>query len=348
MKLGTSHILFTVLSISYLKINTFFGDDSAWLLAYAEERIEKRVTEKLVKKFGDPTKGQDARIIVNNHGDTVCSSLRFTQNQTGTLGLDLFEAQGNSGSLVTLGGKKPPSWWDYFKIWRWRDKDPHDPASSKTFGLYEYVTTHKRELLTKMLVAAYVYSNYRLFSISMYLQSSDRWVTWKSNLSLAQLVEIPRQEFAQDLIREIQKRYAIFGNQELPRAECISIFLRDVDQEMQALQSYQRIVYWITRLDDLQKKCASVCGTFMPRVVGLMTSLVLNIWSVRWSAKSLFYIDEKLIELIPEKLARLAYLKKSLLYWIADVKMVNIRAVFASSMEFDCPHKSVRAVPVFL
>lgn len=114
------------------------------------------------------------------------------------------------------------------------------------------LSAYKWHLLAAALAGSYAYLCYCIISGNAYLSQSDLWSSWRADLPLDQLLAIPQAQFAQELLREIQRRYTDAASiTDLVRP--LALFMTRIEQEEEQIKWYQYIFSWIAwlRLDQL-------------------------------------------------------------------------------------------------
>ncbi len=106
------------------------------------------------------------------------------------------------------------------------------------------LSRYKWHLLAGTALASYASLCYICFSGNSYLSNSALWSSWHQELPLDQLLAIPQAQFAQDLLREIQRRYTDAGSlTDVVRP--LTMFLKDIEQEEETIKWYQSWYSWI-------------------------------------------------------------------------------------------------------
>jgi len=178
------------------------------------------------------------------------------------------------------------------------------PKKSVDPGVGGYVLSHKQEIAGRAAILWYFYINYSLFTLRNRLYDVGCWSYWRHDLSLVQLLETPQSQLAKQLNAELQRRYGKLGE-----GLSVTEFLHDLDEEQDALNRYRKLVHVLLRIDEVKCKVCGVCGDYMPKVLGLSTGFIMNFIAARMQIKKLFYIDEELLAIVPERLSKIAYLR---------------------------------------
>lgn len=149
-----------------------------------------------------------------------------------------------------------------------------------------FFNTYKWHLLAAALAGSYAYVCYYMLAGNNYLNNHDLWSSWRSDLPLDQLLAIPQAQFAQELLREIQRRYTdAHSITDLVRP--LAQFMARIEQEEETLKSYHYYFSWLLFLR-------------MDKLVPIST--------IRFTK-------------IPERLQRLAYYKNVFQSWAADYQL---------------------------
>jgi hypothetical protein len=178
------------------------------------------------------------------------------------------------------------------------------PFGGQARGIMNYIADNKLACMGKALVATYLYVNYRFMTLASLLNGSTCWSQWRSDKTLPRLLELNQADMGQELMVQIQMRYAQADPMQDFSEQC-SNFIYDLDQEVAAINSYM----------NLAKYVSTISGT-ISSMVGLPKLWLLSFLSI----KPLFFIDEALLASLPEKLSRLAYIKGTFFTWLSDYK----------------------------
>ncbi len=110
-----------------------------------------------------------------------------------------------------------------------------------------WLADHKWHLLGASLAGSYIYLCSIIMRGNSYFGKKELWSSWRQDLPLEQLLAIPQQQFAGDLLAEIQRRYTDpAAVTDLVRP--LGTFMRTVDQEEELLLWYQEAFSWISYL----------------------------------------------------------------------------------------------------
>lgn len=165
-------------------------------------------------------------------------------------------------------------------------------------GAY-FLSNNKWYLLGAALIGAYGYLSYLIISGNHYLGDSSLWSSWRQDLPLDQLLAIPQQQFAHELIREIQRRYTD-ASSIADIVKPLSIFMTKIDQEEEYIKWYQTAYSWISYAR-------------LPKLVP---------------------VNQHRFGKISERLQRIAYYKNVFKSWAADYQLQQ-----AERMWYRCPEK---------
>lgn len=205
-----------------------------------------------------------------------------------------------------------PSWWQRIKSVVRGGQSYESVSSVESSSIRTYMATHKKELLIRALAAAYIIVNYRLFVLNNYLQSSERWLAWHAEVSLAQFMQIPHADLCNELMSVARLRYAESPGVTQLDKEILKKLLKELDAEISACASYQWLVDGIMKLDMLEKQVLEFCGSYIPSYFGIFNSFCMSFIASRLAIASIFYLNKKLTVELPEKKARVMYLKSVL------------------------------------
>lgn len=140
------------------------------------------------------------------------------------------------------------------------NKNPEFPLFNKIAQLFDpqitqrmgkasthFFSNYKWHLLVSSIVSSYAYLCYLIMSGNHYLSQSTLWSSWRYDLPLDQLLAIPQPQMAQELLREIQRRYTDAASiTDLVRP--LGLFMTHIDQEEEQLKSYQTTFSWLSYL----------------------------------------------------------------------------------------------------
>jgi|GEM_PF-5532371 len=144
-----------------------------------------------------------------------------------------------------------------------------------------FLTTYKWRLIGMSAAAAYAFLCYYLYMGNFYLSNMQLWSSWRQEIPLEQILAIPQQQHAQELIHEIRLRYTTADN--LSNAiQPLALFMNAVTQEEELLLWYQKVFSWLAYIR-------------LTKITPMSTSK---------------------FEKISERLARLAYYKNLFQSWV--------------------------------
>jgi hypothetical protein len=170
-----------------------------------------------------------------------------------------------------------------------------DPISKQTLterinaSSSSFLSSHKWQLLAGAMLGSYGWLYYFIFSGNQYLGNKELWSSWRQELPLDQLLAIPQPQFAQELLREIQRRYTDpAAVTDLVRP--LGTFMKMIDEEEENIRWYQNIFSWLSYV-----KLTKLIPTSTTR-----------------------------FGKIPERLQRIAYYKNAFHTWAAEYQMNTI------------------------
>lgn len=202
------------------------------------------------------------------------------------------------------------SWWQRIKRFLYPSK------TAQGAGLF----SGKRDMAYKAMIIGYAFVNFRLFRLSLFLQDAERWYFWKQELPLAQMITVPHHELVQTLVADVRQRYgATTENKDV--ANPFGLFMQALEDEVAMLNSYQTLSKILLKVDDVEHRCLNICCDYMPKVWGFSLSYFMTYLASKVRVKTLFYLDDALLQAVPERLARLAYIKSLFVNWLAEHKV---------------------------
>jgi hypothetical protein len=110
-----------------------------------------------------------------------------------------------------------------------------------------FLNQYKWHLLMGSTALAYSALCYVIISGNNYLGKADLWSSWRQELTLDQLLSIPQEEFAQELLQEIHRRYTnsdTINDLMTP----LSLFLLALEKEEEQIKWYQYYYSWLAYL----------------------------------------------------------------------------------------------------
>lgn len=166
-----------------------------------------------------------------------------------------------------------------------------------------FFNSNKWYLLGASVLGSYSLLAYFIISGNRYLGDTNLWSSWRHELPMDQLLAIPQQQFAQELLREIQQRYTD-ATSIIDIARPLTTFLAMIEQEDEQLKWYQSVYSWLS--------------------YARLTKLV-PLSQYRFSK-------------IAERIARIAYYKNVFKSWAADYQFQQTQRVFYRSNQPDLPN----------
>lgn len=282
--------------------------------------------QKLNKKIEQLVAAQKTDITIHNHGPADHATLYVVQSAQGQKDAAVItKTPGNLG-LPAGAGQAPeaprPSLWQRVKNFVWSGNQRGDSLQRGDESLWEYLSSHKKEIVVKGALIGYIYVNYRLFSLSSYLQSTERWHFWRSDKTLAELLALPQKEVARELVYEIKRRYISYGGDD--KSEAFIQFMKAIDEEIEAFNSYLSLTNILSKLDMFERYCVSCCGRFVPRQFSPIANFVFDFIASKISIRSVFYLDEQLVASAQDSLSRLVFLRSCFAQWLAELKLLAL------------------------
>ena len=117
------------------------------------------------------------------------------------------------------------------------------PIAIRTKSLIpESISSYKWHIAAALAVGSYGLLSYYAMKGNYYLKRIDLWSSWRKELSLDEILAIPQKQFAQDLFREVQRRY----NSNF--ATSLILFIKAIDQEEKQIKWYKSLYDWISFL----------------------------------------------------------------------------------------------------
>lgn len=109
-----------------------------------------------------------------------------------------------------------------------------------------YLWNNKYTLSALSLSGIYMYMMYTVHGIKTYLYNKEAWSAWKNDMPFEQLLAIPQDTFAQELLATIQIRYENHQNPTDFLTPLIN-FSHISTQEQHLVTQYHRYITWILR-----------------------------------------------------------------------------------------------------
>jgi len=273
---------------------------------------------------------EGSKVSVYNQGNSVCTSMEFIQG-----GIKVYTPDNNPNNILDPNVPKIPTKLSFLQrlkgylggLFTWKRSDPESPES---FSFINYLQTNKTNLLIKALIAGYIWVNYRLFQLRTYLQDPQRWSFWKSNFSLSQLLELPQKDLAHELILDVRRRYGAESAHDITSLSTpITSFLQSLEEETNALEKYLMIANALIKIDTFEQQCVHALSGWIPKFYGFSLSFIISFIASKCAIKTFFYLDEKLMNSIQERLSKLAYLKNIFTHWVTEFKVRSARKSLA-------------------
>lgn len=110
-----------------------------------------------------------------------------------------------------------------------------------------FFNDYKWHLLLGSTALTYAMFCYIIISGNSYLGQTDLWSSWRQELTLDQLLSIPQEQFAEELLQEIHRRYTnsdTVNDLMTP----LSLFLLALEKEEEQIKSYQYYYSWLAYL----------------------------------------------------------------------------------------------------
>ena len=121
---------------------------------------------------------------------------------------------------------------------------PAESVSNVLFDTYETIKHHNKKLAFLLIGVGYLTACYQAYVGDNYSNQSELWANWRDDLSLEQLLSIPHDQLAQELLIEIQRRYITQGNP-TDFISPLTSFLNSIELEIHKLEYYKRFNDWI-------------------------------------------------------------------------------------------------------
>ncbi len=106
---------------------------------------------------------------------------------------------------------------------------------------------YKWHLLGLTVAGSYAFLLYIIYAGNSYLSNNELWSSWRQDLPLDQLLAIPQEQFSQELIREIQRRYTD-PRSVIDLVKPLSEFIITTNDEEEQLRWYQSTFGWLSYL----------------------------------------------------------------------------------------------------
>lgn len=280
----------------------------------------QKLNQKIDQLAAQQQAAQKADITIHQHASADHPALYVIQSASGQRVLQ--DPTSVTSKAVPGMGNIParPSWWQRVKNSVWSTRNGDEPTPQQDGSLWEYLRSHKKDIVVKGALIGYVYVNYRLFSLGTYLQSIERWHFWRSDKPLSQLLALPPQEVARELVYEIKRRYASYNGDD--KSGAFIQFMKAIEDEIEAFNSYSSLANILNKIDMLERHCVSCCGRLIPRQFSPITNFVFDFIASKISIRSIFYLDDQLLSSAQDSLSRLVFLRSCFTQWLAEVKLV--------------------------
>jgi hypothetical protein len=181
--------------------------------------------------------------------------------------------------------------------------------------MQDFFITYKWRLFALGTAAAYAFLCYYLYMGNLYLANTQLWSSWRQEIPLQQLLAIPQQQHAQELIREIRLRYTTADNLD-NTIQPLALFMNAVAHEEERLLSYQKVFSWLAY-------------TRLAKITPISTTK---------------------LETIPDRLARLAYYKNLFQSWVtthhSDTITKHVRSKLQRIADSDYRRRSTPFPPL--
>lgn len=281
-------------------------------------------------------------IIINNYGSMhpifIASPapvhVAIASDGTPMLGggSPIYPYQGASNPLN--GGAKPTA--GPFR-WQWMN-NCHQCWNSFVNGvrmhamrapsLYAYIKENKWSLALKSALGVYVVINCMLFRMVSFLTAPQRWMYWRNDILLLQLMRMSSTDLIQELLASLSLR-----TQMPPDQTPIQLLFAELDDEICQLQCYNRWVETINKLSTIQNYCALSAEAILPSFLGVPLGYMTRVALSAINLKNICYINQELVQHTPEHLRRLMYLRRILEEELA----VDLPQVITETVEVASP-----------
>jgi hypothetical protein len=119
-----------------------------------------------------------------------------------------------------------------------------------------FTRNYKPIIIISSILGAYGLSFYTIYYCKNYLENKNLWSCWKDNMSIEKLMEIPQDDFAQQVLEQIKIRSENSNN----FIFSITQFMTDIEKEKNTLTLYDKIYkfldkYYILKLFPINTKC---------------------------------------------------------------------------------------------
>ena len=156
------------------------------------------------------------------------------------------ESQQKNSQTTTMTQKIAQTF-SFKTLWTTLPEKVMPPARQAAHTTHTFFKNHKKKILASSIGSGYLMLCYQVLKGNHYLGNPSLWSSWKSSYALKTLYAMPREQLANELIVEIQKRHTTsnaLGDFMLP----LITFLSAIDQEIYMLRIYTHMYTWIDRL----------------------------------------------------------------------------------------------------
>lgn len=178
------------------------------------------------------------------------------------------------------------------------------PHFMKTSSLCTYIKENKWSLGLKSLAGAYVILSVMLFRMASFLTAPERWMYWRSDILLTQMIRMNSADIMQELLVSLGTRIPLSVDQ-----KTLHVLLAELDNEIYQLQRYSCWADRIIKLGCAQRYCAASAELWMPSILGIPLGYAVRFVLGVVNLKNIIYINEDLVQRAPEYLRRLMYLR---------------------------------------
>lgn len=126
-----------------------------------------------------------------------------------------------------------------------------------------------------------------LYIINTWIMEKNAWSSWYDNLSLSALTTVAPQQLAQELFKEVKKRYAHIPTDSLHFLDPLVAFMNKCNKEL----------YWLEKM------------------------LTIRSWLASSYVQMLVPGNAPALKLIKEKISRIHYLKQILITWLNEYSL---------------------------
>jgi hypothetical protein len=174
-------------------------------------------------------------------------------------------------------------------------------------SLYAYIKGNRWSLALKSIIGSYLFINYMLFRMVNFLSAPQRWMYWRNDIFLVQLMRMSSADLIQELLETLRLRASL-----PPDQTPFQMLFAELDDEICQLQQYSRWVDYITKLSTMQNHCAASVELLLPSFFGVPIGHITGLMINTMSLKNIFYVQHDLVQKTQEYLRRLMYLRRIL------------------------------------